>query len=114
MKILSKPSSVYPSLATGRGLLTGNSTKGRATPYDRMRLAGYNFGVSENIALCDGAQSAHNQWLTSAGHHRNLLDPGNREVGIGADGRNWVQNFGSGNAHEGDEAWAASRGATSR
>ncbi|HEU4417877.1 MAG TPA: CAP domain-containing protein [Planctomycetota bacterium] len=89
-------------------------TPGRVTPYDRMRLAGYNFGVSENIALCDGAQSAHNQWLTSAGHHRNLLDPGNREVGIGADGRNWVQNFGSGNAHEVDEAWAASRGATSR
>jgi uncharacterized protein YkwD len=89
-------------------------TPGRVTPYDRMRLAGYNFGVSENIALCDGAQSAHNQWLTSAGHHRNLLDPGNREVGIGADGRYWVQNFGSGNAHEDDAAWAAAGGATSR
>lgn len=89
-------------------------TAGRTTPYDRMKLVGYNFGVSENIALADGAQGAHNGWLTSSGHHRNLLDANHKEVGIGADGRYWVQNFGSGNAHEDDAAWTASGGATSR
>ena len=88
-------------------------TAGRTTPYDRMKLAGYPFGVSENIAIADGAQGAHIGWLTSSGHHRNLLDPSNREVGIGADGRYWVQNFGSGNAHVDDAAWASS-GASSR
>jgi hypothetical protein len=82
-------------------------TPERRTPYDRMRLAGYTFGVSENIALVDGAQGAHNAWCTSSGHHRNLLSPSHREMGIGADGRYWVQNFGSGTVHRDDPAWAA-------
>jgi len=82
-------------------------TPGRRTPYDRMQLAGYASGSSENIALCDSASSAHNAWCGSSGHHRNLLDPNHHEVGIGADGRNWVQNFGSGQVHEQDPAWAA-------
>ena len=86
----------------------------RRTPYDRMRLAGYTSGVSENIALIDGAEGAHNAWCHSSGHHRNLLDPSHREVGIGADGRLWVQNFGSGAVHRTDPAWAAAGGASSR
>ncbi|HEX6810081.1 MAG TPA: CAP domain-containing protein [Planctomycetota bacterium] len=88
-------------------------TPGRSNPYDRMKLHGYTFGVSENIALVDSAQGAHNQWYNSSGHHRNLLDPGHREAGIGADGKYWVQNFGSGNAHQDDAAWSSS-GGTSR
>ena len=80
-------------------------TPGRKTPYDRMRLAGYLFGVSENIALVDGAGPAHVAWCHSAGHHRNLLDAGHREMGIGANGRYWVQNFGSGTGHRDDPAW---------
>ncbi|HEX5053218.1 MAG TPA: CAP domain-containing protein [Planctomycetota bacterium] len=82
-------------------------TPGRTTPYDRMRLAGYKFGVSENIALSDSALASHNAWCQSSGHHRNLLDPNHHEVGIGADGRYWVQNFGSGLVHRDDPAWAA-------
>ena len=77
----------------------------RRTPYDRMQLAGYPAGVSENIALCDSAAVAHASWCRSSGHHRNLLDPGHREIGIGADGRHWVQNFGSGQAHQKEPAW---------
>jgi uncharacterized protein YkwD len=80
-------------------------TPGRQTPYERMRLAGYDSGVSENIALHDGAQGAHDAWCTSSGHHRNLLDPNHTEIGVGADGRNWVQNFGSGKVHTTDPAW---------
>ncbi len=81
-------------------------TPGRRTPYDRMKLAGYTFGVSENIALVDGALGAHVAWCHSSGHHRNLLDPEHREFGLGANGRYWVQNFGSGTAHRDDPAWA--------
>ncbi|MFY9345684.1 MAG: CAP domain-containing protein, partial [Planctomycetota bacterium] len=82
-------------------------TPGRETPYDRMKLAGYTFGVSENIALVDGAQGAHNAWCQSSGHHRNLLAASHREMGIGADGRYWVENFGSGTVHRDDAAWAS-------
>lgn len=85
-------------------------TPERRTPYDRMRLAGYPFGVSENIALVDGALGAHNAWCTSSGHHRNLLDPNHREIGIGVDGRHWVQNFGSGTAHREHAVWAVVAG----
>lgn len=80
-------------------------TPGRETPFDRMRLAGYDQGVSENIALHDSAAGAHNAWCHSSGHHRNLLNPRHREFGIGVDGRNWVQNFGSGNSYEREQAF---------
>lgn len=85
-------------------------TPGRRTPFDRMKLAGYDFGVSENIALNDSAPGAHNAWCHSSGHHRNLLNAHHREFGIGVDGRNWVQNFGSGTTYERHEAWPQSAG----
>ena len=80
-------------------------TPGRKTPTDRMRLAGYMFGVSENIAMTGGAMSSHVAWCHSSGHHRNLLSPGHREIGIGANGRYWVQNFGSGDVHKSHPLW---------
>ncbi len=80
-------------------------TPGRKWPHDRTKLAGYPFGSSENIALVDGAQGAHDAWCHSSGHHRNLLQPNHREVGIGAEGRYWVQNFGSGKVHREHPAW---------
>jgi uncharacterized protein YkwD len=89
-------------------------TAGRKTPYDRMRLAGYTFGVSENIAIADGAQGSHDGWTHSSGHHRNLLNASHREVGIGANGRYWVQNFGSGNVFQADPAWAAAAATAAR
>ncbi|MGC6487672.1 MAG: FHA domain-containing protein [Planctomycetota bacterium] len=82
-------------------------TPGRKTPTDRMRLAGYMFGVSENIAMTGGALSSHVAWCHSSGHHRNLLSPGHREIGIGANGRYWVQNFGSGDVHKSHPLYAA-------
>lgn len=80
-------------------------TPGRTTPFDRMRLAGYDKGASENIALVDGAQGAHDAWCQSSGHHRNLLNPGHHEAGIGNDGRYWVQNFGGGTVYRESVAW---------
>jgi hypothetical protein len=82
---------------------------GRKTPFDRMKLAGYRYGVSENIALTDAAMSAHVAWCHSAGHHRNLLSPAHEEIGIGASGRNWVQNFGAGKVHCEEPAWSETR-----
>ena len=82
-------------------------TPGRKTPTDRMRLAGYMFGVSENIAMTGGAMSSHVAWCHSSGHHRNLLSPGHREIGIGANGRYWVQNFGSGDVHRSHPSYAS-------
>ncbi|MFM1872326.1 MAG: hypothetical protein RL398_1748 [Planctomycetota bacterium] len=80
-------------------------TPGRKTPTDRMRLAGYTFGVTENIALVDGAQGAHDAWCRSSGHHRNLLNARHTEFGVGANGRYWVQNFGSGAVYTETEMW---------
>lgn len=80
-------------------------TPGRTTPYDRMRLAGYDRGASENIALVDGAEGAHNAWCQSSGHHRNLLEASHHEIGVGNDGRYWVQNFGRGQVYRESVAW---------
>jgi len=80
-------------------------TPGRRTPSDRMKSAGYDYGVTENIALNGSALGAHHAWLRSSGHHRNLLNPRHTEIGIGVDGRNWVQNFGSGRAYEESDAF---------
>lgn len=89
-------------------------TPGRRTPYDRMKLAGYDFGSSENIALNDSAVSAHNAWCHSSGHHRNLLNPAHREFGIGATGRCWVQNFGQGREYAEDPAFVGGSGSPAR
>lgn len=81
---------------------------GRRTPFDRMRLAGYGAGASENIALNDSAPMAHYAWCHSSGHHRCLLNPAYTEAGFGNSGRLWVQNFGVGRVRFADPAWAAS------
>jgi uncharacterized protein YkwD/pSer/pThr/pTyr-binding forkhead associated (FHA) protein len=69
---------------------------GKRDPSDRIKLAGYPMvGCSENIAMAGGdPESAHNGWIHSSGHHRNLLSPAWIEMGSGAAGRNWTQNFG--------------------
>ncbi len=74
-------------------------TAGRRTPSERMQLAGYRDGVSENIALNDSAAGAHAAWCRSSGHHRNLLMATHTEVGTTGYGRYWVQNFGTGRGY---------------
>ena len=74
--------------------------KERRTPFQRMRLEGYTFGVSENIASTPSAADAHRRWLHSSGHHRNILMPRHTEFAVGAEGRYWVQNFGMGKDFE--------------
>lgn len=77
------------------------------TPMDRVKKQGYAGGASENIASgASDAESAHEGWIHSSGHHRNILDPSHRELGSGQDGSMWTQNFGSGKEYEEDPAWA--------
>jgi uncharacterized protein YkwD len=75
----------------------------RRTPFQRMRLEGYTYGVSENIAATPSAAGAHYRWLRSSGHHRNILMPTHTEFGVGNNGRLWVQNFGVGKEYENNE-----------
>ena len=68
----------------------------RRTPRLRVLLAGYKGECSENI--CRGTSSpvkAHDRWIHSSGHHRNLLRPHWYELGSGNVGSYWTQNFGS-------------------
>ena len=70
-------------------------TPGRKTPYDRMRLSGYQYGASENIvAGTTDPKSSHQRWCHSSGHHRNLLMEPWTEMGTGAYGSMMCQNFG--------------------
>ncbi len=69
----------------------------RTSPFDRMQKAGYKGGgASENIANgSTSPEGAHNQWVHSSGHHRNILSPWH-DQGVGQAGRLWTQNFGTG------------------
>jgi len=79
----------------------------RRTPFDRMRLAGYNYGVSENCHRGGGsAQGAHEGWCKSSGHHRNLLSAGHTEMASAVDSGYWTQNFGTDKDYRSEiEAW---------
>jgi len=72
-------------------------TDDRRTPMDRMRQAGYDKGGGENCYMGSGSpMAAHSGWIRSSGHHRNLLAPSHTEMGSGACGGYWTQNFGGG------------------
>jgi len=66
------------------------------SPEDRMKLAGYEMaGCSENIYMGSGSpEAAHEGWIHSSGHHRNILTPAWVEMGSGNSGSHWTQNFG--------------------
>jgi uncharacterized protein YkwD len=67
----------------------------RRTPYQRMKLAGYEYGASENCIMGrTHPQAAHDGWCHSSGHHRNLLMAPWTEMGTGHSGRLMTQNFG--------------------
>jgi uncharacterized protein YkwD len=71
----------------------------RSSPFDRMRQAGYNQGLSENIARgYASADDVMRGWMRSPGHRRNILNCAARAVGVGVlyRGREpfWTQDFG--------------------
>ena len=74
----------------------------RRTPFDRLRKEGYTQGAGENCAISGGPTQAHDGWVHSSGHHRNLLYEGHTEMASANSGRYWVQNFGGGSEYSGN------------
>jgi len=69
--------------------------EGKRTPWDRAR----NFGTTasgENIAHGYASpQAVINGWWYSPGHHKNMMNPGFRRIGVGRHNSHWTQMFGS-------------------
>ena len=88
---------------TGKFSHTNDEDPKLRSPSDRIAAEGYTAGGSgENIAIAGSASGAHNGWIHSSGHHRNILYPGHRELGVGGVGRYWVQNFAGGGDYTGN------------
>jgi uncharacterized protein YkwD len=80
---------------------TEKGRPGRETPFDRMKQAGYEAGVSENCSMNQtDPEGTHVGWMHSSGHHRNLLMAGHREMASGLASSYWTQNFGTGKSFE--------------
>ncbi len=68
------------------------------TPQQRMIKAGYPapYAGGENVLMgWDSPEGAHKAWRGSRAHKRNMLRPFWTEIGVGASGRFWTQNFGT-------------------
>jgi uncharacterized protein YkwD len=65
-------------------------------PFVRMRRRGYLLGQSENCATNGAPEGAHEAWLRSSGHHRNILGADHREMASAQAGEYWTQVFGGG------------------
>lgn len=85
------------------------------TPFQRMRLAGYTKGVSENCAKgYTDPFAALMGWTRSSGHHRNMIMKGHRQMASAMSGDVWTQNYGVGKVGEVAEGAAPQRDARER
>lgn len=68
----------------------------RRTPTQRATKAGFKgSAVGENIAQgYRSPRAVHRGWLTSPGHHRNILDPDWERMGVANSSDYWTQVFG--------------------
>jgi uncharacterized YkwD family protein len=54
------------------------------SPFDMMKTYGVSYMYAgENLAIDSDADRAHNAWMNSEGHRRNILNPDFTEIGIG-------------------------------
>ena len=68
--------------------------QGKETPWKRASRAGTS-ASSENIHVGSRTGAGANRgWWHSPGHHKNMLAPGARRVGMGVAGTHWTQMFG--------------------
>ena len=90
--------------STTRRPPTPPPARAATSPFDRMTTAGYRAAAaSENIARAGSALDAHQAWLYSSGHHRNILSDWT-DMGVGRGrGTLWTQNFGNGGGAEPDD-----------
>jgi uncharacterized protein YkwD len=83
-----------------------HEARGGSSPASRANRAGYRWSkVGENIASGYATPGqVVGAWMSSAGHCRNILDPGYRDLGVGVNARpvrgvasgpaTWTQDFG--------------------
>lgn len=86
-----------------------STAPGRRTPAERMLQEGYAQPAAENCASGDTAADVYASWSGSSAHHRNLLEAAHTEFGIGAAGRHWVADFGTGAEFRANEAFPDDR-----
>jgi uncharacterized protein YkwD len=68
---------------------------GRATPWDRAKLAGTT-ASGENIYMGSTVGGdAIKAWFLSPGHHKNMFGEGHTRQGLGRAGKHWTQLFGA-------------------
>ena len=54
------------------------------SPFDMLKRNGVSYMYAgENIAMNQTAERAHNAWMNSEGHRKNILNPNFTEIGIG-------------------------------
>jgi uncharacterized YkwD family protein len=54
------------------------------SPFDMMKTYGVSYMYAgENLAIDSDADKAHNAWMNSEGHKKNILNPDFTEIGIG-------------------------------
>lgn len=73
-----------------------STVKGKRTPGDRVRLAGWKGGAAENLAAM-GPLSAVEAWFWDGGHGRNNVSPDYDKIGFASGG---VSGFNNGNGGE--------------
>jgi uncharacterized protein YkwD len=82
-----------------QGYFDHNSPNG-ATPWDRIKAAGYADPSAENIAAGQPTPTdVMNAWMNSEGHRANILNCSSKAIGIGfwrggSYGTYWTQDFG--------------------
>lgn len=67
---------------------------GKATPWDRAKLAGTSASAENIYAGSANPHDAIMGWFHSPGHHKNMFAPGVTTIGLGHHGGCWTQMFG--------------------
>ena len=68
---------------------------GKKSPWMRAKLEGTTAKAENIYSGNENGKAANKAWWYSPGHHRNMLNPGNRRVGMGVYEEEWTQMFGN-------------------
>ncbi len=68
---------------------------GKKSPWIRAKLQGTTAHAENIYSGNKNGKAANRSWWYSPGHHRNMLNPGSRRVGMGVHGKKWTQMFGN-------------------
>ncbi len=68
---------------------------GKKTPWIRAKLEGTTAKAENIYSGNEKGHAANRAWWYSPGHHRNMLSPSNRRVGMGVHSKDWTQMFGN-------------------